>query len=264
MSSAPRSKKLKKYHRIRAHRNPLSDWSEEVPLKPEAVDWSQLYPIAEGQASPVVEFADVGCGYGGLTVALGLKFPDTYIVGMEIRSPVVAWVKERFEKLRAESAAEGTHLHRNIGVMMTNAMKFLPNYFRKGQLKKIFFLFPDPHFKKCTYRRRIISTTLLSDYAYVLAEGGLLYTVTDVKDLYDWETETLDAHPMFQRVPLTDLETDPCIDLVLNSSEEARKVDKSQGQKWIAVYRRIAIDHSDPTADTVDMDRPGAGDVKET
>lgn len=147
-------------------------------------------------------------------------------------------------------------------------------------------------------RVRAGSTTLLSDYAYVLAEGGLLYTVTDVKDLYDWETETLDAHPMFQRVPLTDLvrcgaergpsgsqgraepvvvlmrcgaamvllllqETDPCIDLVLNSSEEARKVDKSQGQKWIAVYRRIAIDHSDPTADTVDMDRPGAGDVKE-
>ena len=27
-------------------------------------------------------------------------------------------------------------------------MKYLPNFFRKGQLEKIFFLFPDPHFKK--------------------------------------------------------------------------------------------------------------------
>ena len=27
-------------------------------------------------------------------------------------------------------------------------MKYLPNFFRKGQLEKMFFLFPDPHFKK--------------------------------------------------------------------------------------------------------------------
>ena len=26
-------------------------------------------------------------------------------------------------------------------------MKYMPNYFEKGQLQKLFFLFPDPHFK---------------------------------------------------------------------------------------------------------------------
>jgi tRNA (guanine-N7-)-methyltransferase len=26
--------------------------------------------------------------------------------------------------------------------MRSNAMKYLPNYFRKGQLEKLFFLFP--------------------------------------------------------------------------------------------------------------------------
>ena len=80
-------------------------------------------------------------------------------------------------------------------------MKYLPNLFEKGQLSKIFFLFPDPHFKKNTHRRRIISTELLSEYAYVLKEGGKLYTITDVKELYDWEVMHLEAHPLFERVP---------------------------------------------------------------
>ena len=61
-------------------------------------------------------------------------------------------------------------------------MKYLPNFFRKGQLSKMFFLFPDPHFKKAKHKWRIINETLLAEYAFVLREGGRLYTVTDVED----------------------------------------------------------------------------------
>ena len=57
-------------------------------------------------------------------------------------------------------------------------MRYLPNYFRKGQLEKIFFCFPDPHFKAKNHRRRIISLALLSDYAHFLRPGGRLYTIT--------------------------------------------------------------------------------------
>lgn len=51
-------------------------------------------------------------------------------------------------------------------------MKNLPNFFYKAQLSKMFFLFPDPHFKKSKYKWRIISTNLLAEYAYVLRPGG--------------------------------------------------------------------------------------------
>jgi tRNA (guanine-N7-)-methyltransferase len=71
-------------------------------------------------------------------------------------------------------------------VLRTNGMKFLPNYFRKGQLTKMFFLFPDPHFKACNHRRRIIQTHLLTEYAHLLAPGAWLYTVTDVPELGAW------------------------------------------------------------------------------
>ena len=40
------------------------------------------------------------------------------------------------------------------------------------QLEKMFFLFPDPHFKEKNHRRRIITSALLAEYAYVMAVGG--------------------------------------------------------------------------------------------
>lgn len=57
--------------------------------------------------------------------------------------------------LQKARTAEGGY--KNVGVVRGNAMKFLPNYFERGQLKKIFFLFPDPHFKVRKHKSRIIS-----------------------------------------------------------------------------------------------------------
>jgi tRNA (guanine-N7-)-methyltransferase len=51
-------------------------------------------------------------------------------------------------------------------------MKNITNFFSKGKLEKMFFLFPDPHFKKTKHKWRIISTNLLSEYAFVLKPGG--------------------------------------------------------------------------------------------
>ncbi len=29
----------------------------------------------------------------------------------------------------------------------------------------------------------------------------MLYTISDVKDLFDWNVRLLDSHPLFQRIP---------------------------------------------------------------
>lgn len=41
----------------------------------------------------------------------------------------------------------------------------------------MFFLYPDPHFKKSKHKWRIINDTTLSEYAYVLAEEVLVLIV---------------------------------------------------------------------------------------
>jgi tRNA (guanine-N7-)-methyltransferase len=65
--------------------------------------------------------------------------------------------------------------------------------------------FPDPHFKVKNFRRRIISDTMLSEYAYFLKEGGRLYTVTDVEDLHLWHVEKCNAHVSFERLANADV-----------------------------------------------------------
>ncbi|KAG8817092.1 tRNA (guanine-N(7)-)-methyltransferase (tRNA(m7G46)-methyltransferase) [Serendipita sp. 401] len=131
----------------------------------------------------------------------------------------------------------------NISVLRTNAMKFLPNHFHKAQLHTLFFLFPDPHFKARKHKARIISPTLLAEYAYVLREGGLIYTVTDVWDLHAWMVEHLVNFKLFKRVEESKLREDgkgDIIDAALRGTEEGRKVERNGGQKWFAAFVRVA------------------------
>lgn len=163
----------KRFYRQRAHANVFSDHQLDYPTKPSDFDWKKYYPEASGR----VEFADIGCGFGGLLFSLSPIFPESLIVGMEIRVSVEEFVMEKIKAKRAlyKEGKEETP-HQNIAVMRMNAQKYLPNFFEKGQLTKLFFLFPDPHFKKRKHKARIVTSTLLSEYAYVLREGSLIVT----------------------------------------------------------------------------------------
>ncbi|KAK2141683.1 hypothetical protein LSH36_1057g00087 [Paralvinella palmiformis] len=210
MSALPK----KRFYRQRAHSNPMADHTFDYPVSPDRIDWSELYPVfcksprttddecddfkdeLKKQRDHQVEFADIGCGYGGLLVTLSEMYPDTLMVGMEIRVKVSDYVMDRITALREQHPGK----YQNIACIRTNAMKYLPNYFRKAQLSKMFFLFPDPHFKKTKHKWRIISSTLLAEYAYVLRVGGLIYTITDVKEVHDWMVQHISEHPLFEQL----------------------------------------------------------------
>ncbi|OXU25974.1 hypothetical protein TSAR_009293 [Trichomalopsis sarcophagae] len=244
MANAPKALPQKKFYRQRAHSNPIADHCIEYPVKPDAMDWSTLYSDFVDKSdtssdikklSKPVEFADVGCGYGGLLVTLSPMFPDSLIVGMEIRVKVSDYVMDRIEALRSQHPGQ----YGNIACVRTNAMKYLPNYFHKGQLKKMFFLYPDPHFKKAKHKWRIINKCLLAEYAYILAENAIVYTMTDVKDLHEWMVQHLTEHPLFERIPEEELTTDPIVEKLYESTEEGQKVTRNKGDKFLAVFRRI-------------------------
>nr|XP_033795857.1 tRNA (guanine-N(7)-)-methyltransferase isoform X2 [Geotrypetes seraphini] len=208
----------KRYYRQRAHSNPMADHSFHYPARPEDMDWAEYYPeffkplnpdikhddgkdLTEASTPKAqVEFADIGCGYGGLLVELSPLFPDTLMLGLEIRVKVSDYVQDRIRSLRESNPNH----YQNIACIRSNAMKYLPNFFRKGQLKKMFFLFPDPHFKKTKHKWRIISPTLLAEYAYVLRIG---------KD-------------------------DIIVERLGTATEEGKKVQRNDGQNFLAIFRR--------------------------
>jgi tRNA (guanine-N7-)-methyltransferase len=128
--------------------------------------------------------------------------------------------------------------YQNVSCIRANTMKFLPNFFTKHQLKKIFLCFPDPHFKARKHKARIVSSTLNAEYAYALAPGGKVYTITDVEDLHEWMVERFEAHPSFERVGDAEVEADECVAVMREETEEGKKVTRNKGRKFVAVFRR--------------------------
>ncbi|KAG7394869.1 tRNA (guanine-N(7)-)-methyltransferase [Phytophthora boehmeriae] len=217
----------KKFYRSRAHCNPLShNDCFEYPRTPSEMDWSTHYP---GIENPSVDFLDVG-------LKLAELYPDKLTLALEIRAKVTEYVRLRIEALRAEHQGQ----FQNVSALRTNAMRYLPQYFRKGQISKMFFCFPDPQFKARLHRRRIVHTPLLAEYAYLLAPGGILYTITDVEELHQWHVEKCSSHPCFTRIPDSELDTDPCVKAMTEETEEGKKVARGGGKKYVAVFRRKA------------------------
>ncbi|XP_074528437.1 tRNA (guanine-N(7)-)-methyltransferase [Halichoeres trimaculatus] len=230
----------KRYYRQRAHSNPMAYHSFDYPVCPEKMDWSELYPefftkSPSDEKTSRVEFADIGCGYGGLLVELSPLFPDKLMLGLEIRVKVSDYVQDRIQSLRASEPGK----YQNIACLRSNAMKYLPNFFSKGQLSKMFFLFPDPHFKKTKHKWRIISSTLLAEYAYTLRLGGLVYTITDVEEVHLWMVKHFTEHPLFARVSDEELVGDIIISRLGTCTEEGKKVQRNGGKNFLAVFRRI-------------------------
>jgi len=180
-------------------------------------------------------------------MALAPLFPDTLMLGMEIRVQVTQYVADKIAALRQASATQlqqangdqPLHDFQNISVLRANAMKFLPNFFQQGQLSKLFFLFPDPHFKARKHKARIISTSLLAEYAFVLRPGGRVYIITDVHDLFLWMEARLASFPLFRQIPNVDVEEDLVVKQIIGSTEEGKKVERNHGQKWHAVFERV-------------------------
>ncbi|KAL1490663.1 hypothetical protein ABEB36_013322 [Hypothenemus hampei] len=228
----------KRYYRQRAHSNPIADHCFDYPLSPEQMNWFKYYPEkckAKEETQVNVEFLDVGCGYGGLLITLSPMFPDKLILGMEIRVKVSDYVMDRIAALRSQYPSQ----YQNIACLRSNSMKYLPNFFKKGQLKKMFFLYPDPHFKKAKHKWRIINKCLLAEYAYVLQEEGIVYTITDVNELNEWIVKHFEEHPLFERIKEEDLADDPVVEKLYSSTEEGQKVTRNNGDKFLAIYRRI-------------------------
>lgn len=228
----------KKYFRQRAHVNPIADHNFEYPFSPNETNWSKCYIYGKDiTQEPRIRYLDVGCGFGGLLISLSHELPQGQLaLGMEIRTKVADYVQKRIVALRSQNPSS----YENIWCLRTNAMRYIPNYIQKGQLYKMFFLFPDPHFKKTKHKWRIINDALLAEYAYVCALGAIVYVATDVKELFDWMVEHFTRHALFE--PLTDeeLQGDKMIQLITTSTEESKKVERNEGEKFYGAFRRIA------------------------
>ncbi|KMZ80391.1 tRNA (guanine-N(7)-)-methyltransferase [Plasmodium vivax India VII] len=196
------------------------------------IDYNQNPPKCAPHAE--VTILDIGCGYGGLLFELSKTFPNKLILGMEIRDKITNYVGEKIHSYRKNYPPH----YKNISVVRTNAMKFLPNYIKKNQIEKLFFCFPDPHFKKQNWRRRTITIESLSLYYYLLKRDGLIYFITDVYTLFLWVRFCFSKYPGFRLLSPEECQGDICVRLIHHSSEESKRVSKNKQAMYFCVARK--------------------------
>lgn len=231
----------KRDYRQRAHCNPLSDRLIPFPLNPNEIDWADFYPILHADTEQKIidktpTILDIGCGYGGMSFALGSLFPTKLILGLEIRCVATSFVHDKINALRLGGQSN------NVAVQWANTMRTLMRYINPHSIEKIFILFPDPHFKQRKIKWRIISPQLMDEYAFIMKSDSLFYLVTDVKDYFDYAAPIIEQHTLFERIPDDIASQDECLQLALKSTEESKKVDRNHGDKYFAIFRRIQFE----------------------
>jgi len=134
------------------------------PTSPGDKDWSVYYDFNNANnsfESNDIKFADIGCGYGGLLIQLSEMYPNKLSLGMEIRVKVSDYVQDRIKALRIQHPDK----YNNIACIRSNAMKYLPNFFKKGQVglfiiatvlkKSLIYFYSFNSLRKCSFCIRI-------------------------------------------------------------------------------------------------------------
>lgn len=218
----------KKDYRPRAHANPYGDVNIYIPSNPGEIDWKTHFINGK---SP--DFLDIGCGYGRFLMEIAKENEGNNICGMEIRKAVSEYVDKKITCYR-----ENQNVCLNCSVITTNAFLFLPNFFPKSSLQKIFILFPDPMFKKRKQKARIVSDRTNAMYAFLLKPNGRLYISTDVKELFDTMIDSLDNTTTLRRLGEEECLEDGYFEKTYTLTDESTRAAIKTGSTFAAIFEK--------------------------
>ena len=150
---------------VRQHVNPLG-LHFQVP-RAQRVEAPASFPH---DASTEVE---LGCADGKFSFDLARACPETFVVGLEIREPLV-------ERNEAIARHEGID---NLRFSYVNLNVDLDRVFADNSVDRFHLLFPDPHFKNRHRKRRVVDREFCRVVARQLRPGGELHVASDIFDV---------------------------------------------------------------------------------
>jgi tRNA (guanine-N7-)-methyltransferase len=147
--------------RIRQHVNPLKSDFFSIPL--------EALPLPAGAPVEV----ELGSAEAWFLMDRAREAPAGHYVGVEIRREL-AWAANE------ESARQGLG---NVHCVFANMTVDLPRLFAPASVRRFHLNFPDPWFKKCQHKRRVMSPQLVRDLATLLAPDGEVHVATDIFEI---------------------------------------------------------------------------------
>ena len=150
---------------VRQHVNPLG-LHFQVPRATRVNAPASMPPGAQTEV-------ELGCADGKFSFDLAQASPDTFVVGLEIREPLV----ERNEGIARREGID------NLRFAYVNLNVDLDRVFPPASVDRFHLLFPDPHFKQRHRKRRVVDLDFCQVIARQLRPGGELHVATDIFDL---------------------------------------------------------------------------------
>jgi tRNA (guanine-N7-)-methyltransferase len=112
---------------------------------------------------------DLGCGKGGLALALAQRFPQRLVVACDV---MLGRLRKVVNKARFAGLA-------NIEIVRANGFDLLAYQVPPASVHRIHLVCPDPWPKKRHSARRLVNTEFLRRVVRVLAPAGVLHLATD-------------------------------------------------------------------------------------
>ena len=175
---------------MRQHVNPLSQFFQ-IPLS-----LPSKTVLFSKSNNPI--HLDIGSAKGEFLIELAKKSPDWNFVGLEIREPLVRLCEKKREKLELNNLK---FLFCNVNVSLDEWLSDL----NSGQLKRVSIQFPDPWFKRKHFKRRVLKKNLLNSIAKSMSKEGEIFIQSDILQLIESMTNTIDESRYFNRKDLGDL-----------------------------------------------------------
>lgn len=146
-----------------------------------------LDPVATfGRVAPVV--LEVGCGHGAAAVAYARTHPEHDLVAIDVHVPGLA---------RLLAVADEQGVGDNLRVDRDDAVAFLQDRIRPGQLAAVHLLFPDPWPKNRHAKRRFVRQDTLDLLLDRLAPDGAVLVATDIASYAQHVRDQVAAHGGF-------------------------------------------------------------------
>ena len=156
--------------------------SGEVDVVPESLDPFSLF----GTTPPREIWLEVGYGGGEHLAGQAAANPDVGIIGCEFFTAGVGKMLAHLEALEISNVRLFTGDARQLLACLT-----------ASSLTRIFVLYPDPWPKLRHERRRFISPWAVSEFARLVATGGVVRVVSDIPVYCRWTLQHFGADARF-------------------------------------------------------------------
>lgn len=128
--------------------------------------------------NPIV--LEIGCGHGDYTINLAKHFPEKNFIGVDVKGARIFKGASSVLESKTPNAA-----------FLVGRIERLTEVFINSSVSEILIPFPDPHVRRKSERKRLVSERFLNIYNEVLTKQGRIHFKTDNEMLYEFALETI-------------------------------------------------------------------------